>query len=100
MFAREMVNKMSHNCPNCGAPIHDVQCPYCGTIYYDFAILDADRPIFMRANIHGKTLTFKAILREVSVDMMNRDVLPDVTIGLTAVPYGDGGYYFVESKRK
>lgn len=27
----------SKNCPNCGAPIETEKCPYCGTIFLDFA---------------------------------------------------------------
>lgn len=33
-----------HNCPNCGAPIESVQCPYCGTMFYDFAVMDTASP--------------------------------------------------------
>lgn len=28
------------NCPNCGAPISSIECPYCGTVFYDFATID------------------------------------------------------------
>lgn len=34
------------NCKNCGAPITNGKCEYCGTIYYDFTNL----------NLHGKNI--------------------------------------------
>ena len=29
----------SKNCPNCGAPIETEKCPYCGTMFLDFAAM-------------------------------------------------------------
>ena len=96
MFAREMVNKMRHNCPNCGAPINSVECPYCGTVLYDFATLDAERPTYIKIKYMGHTIMFRAYVRELQVDLQP-DALPDVTIGLTGVP-GKDGNYFVEKR--
>ncbi len=35
------------NCPNCGTPISGSICEYCGTIFYDFSVLDADKPFWI-----------------------------------------------------
>ena len=29
----ELAEKKQVNCPNCGAPITDTKCPYCGTSF-------------------------------------------------------------------
>lgn len=43
---------MKTNCPNCGAPIDPylIKCPYCGTIYFNFAALDCEmnKPVFIK----------------------------------------------------
>ena len=49
----------SKNCPNCGAPIETEKCPYCGTVFLDFAAMDADRPFYMKVKQHGKIYILK-----------------------------------------
>ena len=44
----------SKNCPNCGAPIETEKCPYCGTMFLDFAAMDADQPFYMKVKQDGK----------------------------------------------
>ena len=44
----------SKNCPNCGAPIESEQCPYCGSIFIDFACLDADKPFYIKVKHDGQ----------------------------------------------
>lgn len=58
-----------HNCPNCGAPITETECPYCGTVFYDFATLDSDKPTYIRMNWHGHQMVFKAVMQSVEVNM-------------------------------
>lgn len=36
------------NCPNCGAPIQDDICPYCGSVFLDWAAFDIQRPTFVK----------------------------------------------------
>ena len=43
-----------YNCPNCGAPMTDNKCSYCGTILYDFACLDMDKPAYIKIKHDGK----------------------------------------------
>ena len=49
----------SKNCPNCGAPIETEKCPYCGTMFIDFATMDADKPFYMKVKQHGKIYILK-----------------------------------------
>lgn len=55
----------NRNCPNCGAPyeIGLNKCPYCGTIYFDFSIVDFDNkePIFLSIKNNGILYTMKVI---------------------------------------
>lgn len=36
------------NCPNCGAPIEKDYCPYCGSVFLDWACFDVGRPTFVK----------------------------------------------------
>ena len=40
------------NCPNCGAPIQDDICPYCGSVFLDWAAFDVSRPTFVKVKDH------------------------------------------------
>lgn len=64
---------MKHNCPNCGAPIEEIKCPYCGTILYDFAALDVNHPTYVRIKVGEDVLTFKARLAFASISMNSCD---------------------------
>lgn len=54
------------NCPNCGAPITGANCEYCGSVFYDFANIDADGISYVRMKFGGKLFIFRAAV--VSVD--------------------------------
>jgi len=50
------------NCPNCGAPITGERCEYCGSVFYDWACIDADKPFFIKYK-HGDMVRMsKAVL--------------------------------------
>lgn len=50
------------NCPNCGAPITGERCAYCGSVFYDWACIDADKPFFIKYK-HGDMVRMsKAVL--------------------------------------
>ena len=49
----------SKNCPNCGAPIETEKCPYCGTMFLDFAAMDADQPFYMKVKQDGEIYILK-----------------------------------------
>lgn len=57
----------SKNCLNCGAPIESEQCPYCGSIFVDFACLDADKPFYMKIKHKGQIITLKVRLNNISM---------------------------------
>jgi len=57
------------NCINCGAAkeVSDLQCPFCGTRYADFTVLDpmSDEPIYIQLNKGGgKIITAKAYISQ------------------------------------
>lgn len=54
------------NCPNCGAPIESEKCPYCGTVFIDFACVDADEPFYMKIKSQGKIFLVKVIMTDAS----------------------------------
>ena len=48
------------NCPNCGAPIQDDICPYCGSVFLDWATFDLKRPTFVKVKDHqGRILLMR-----------------------------------------
>lgn len=59
----------STNCPNCGAPIESERCPYCGTMFIDFACMDSDKPFYLKIKHDGHIFITKVILR--NIEMMN-----------------------------
>lgn len=68
------------NCPNCGAPIAGDRCPYCGTVFYDFASIDMDKPSYIKMRLNGHVVMFKGILRNVGITHMPCDYYADNTI--------------------
>ena len=60
-----------YNCPNCGAPIESTQCPYCGTVFYDFTVIDSTEPTYIRMNYNGKQIVFKGLMKEAEIRMNN-----------------------------
>ena len=59
------------NCPNCGAPVTGEQCEYCGTIIYDFSVIDSEKPSYIKLKIHGKLYIFKALLSSIDMKLQN-----------------------------
>lgn len=49
------------NCPNCGAPIDSTQCPYCGTMFYDFGAIEVGKPAWFRFKIYDRVYVFKGM---------------------------------------
>ena len=64
------MSKEKTNCPNCGAPIgaFGVECPYCGTKYYDFSDIPIGEPFHIRVRTKdGIYITCPVIVRQFSV---------------------------------
>ena len=55
------------NCPNCGAPIQTDVCPYCGSVFLDWACFDVKTPTFVKIkNQYGHIVLMK--VKPISVD--------------------------------
>lgn len=55
------------NCPNCGAPIIGTECPYCGTVFYDFATLDSMKPTYVRMKWHGVIIVAHVLMQSATM---------------------------------
>lgn len=77
------------NCPNCGAPITSVECPYCGSVFYDFVTLDSTKPTYIRLIWNEQIVTTRVVLRSTTVNINGYD-LPSIDIELMAVPDDNG----------
>ena len=64
----------SKNCPNCGAPIETEKCPYCGTMFLDFAAMDADQPFYMKVKKDGKIYILKVKMTSIDLKTECNDV--------------------------
>lgn len=85
------------NCPNCGAPITDVTCPYCGTVFYDFASIRDDKPTYIRIKFNDDYMVFRARMNVATINISSYDALPDVDINFTVFP-DDKGVYLEQRK--
>ena len=59
------------NCPNGGAPVTGERCEYCGTVFYDFSVIDSEKPSYIKMKIKGKLYIFKALLTNVDMKIWN-----------------------------
>lgn len=57
------------NCPNCGAPIVSEQCPYCGTLFYDFSAIEIGKPCFLKIKWGDNVMLVKAVARNIDVNI-------------------------------
>ena len=64
----------SKNCPNCGALIETEKCPYCGTMFLDFAAMDADQPFYMKIKQDGQIYILKAKMTSTELKTKYNDV--------------------------
>ena len=63
-----------NNCPNCGAPLTGFKCKYCGAVFYDFASLSFDTPIFMRIKLpNGNVITAKTIMTRGDLEIKDNE---------------------------
>ena len=49
-------------CPNCGAAITNEKCPYCGTLFYDFAAMELGKPFYIKFRNGSKVYRAKVLL--------------------------------------
>lgn len=76
----------SKNCPNCGAPIETEKCPYCGTVFVDFAAMNTDRPFFMKIKYNGKVHIMKVMLTSMETRCECSELYADNVRYLTLIP--------------
>lgn len=57
------------NCPNCGGPITQEQCPYCGTMFYDFSAIEIGKPCYIKIKHNSQLILVKAIANNVECRM-------------------------------
>ncbi len=77
------------NCPNCGAPIEGTECPYCGTVFHDFATFAPDKPTYIRTIWHDSIITARVILKSATVEFKYFEN-PSIEFEFMAVPDDDG----------
>ena len=59
------------NCPNCGAPITGEKCEYCGTVIYDFSVIDMNKPSYIKMRFNDRLFIFCAILKNATMTTEN-----------------------------
>ena len=75
----------SKNCPNCGAPIETEKCPYCGTMFLDFAAMDADQPFYMKIKQDGQIYILKAKMTSMELKTEYSDVFESRLLRLRSI---------------
>lgn len=101
-----------YNCQNCGAPIESAQCPYCGTMLYDFVAMDSDKPAYIRINLHGRVITFSAVVNSADLEyeqeydfgwgeegIIYGTAPPRLTVQFNIVPDSNKTMYICENRR-
>ena len=63
-YMRDMLN-----CPNCGAVITSEQCPYCGTLFYDFSAIEIGKPCFLKIKYENNIIKVKAVCNGADLSM-------------------------------
>lgn len=78
------------NCPHCGAAITTEKCPYCGTLFYDFAVIDTDKPFYIKIKNGNRINRCKVKLHGLHFQMLND----------TSVFYADNGPHYIKCDPK
>lgn len=92
------------NCPNCGAPIEDWKCAYCGTVILSVGAIEIGAPTFVRIKTkHGKYWLVQIKITSISLEpsesvfYADNRVIEGVsstnhrTVELDMVPFGRSG---------
>ena len=77
------------NCPNCGAPITSIECPYCGAMFFDIVTLDDRHPTYIRMGWNKQIITSQVIMRSANVGFES-EALPTINIEFIIVPDKEG----------
>lgn len=57
------------NCPNCGAVITSEKCAYCGTLFYDFSVIDIDKPCYLKIKYQNAIIMMQAKVTHSELNM-------------------------------
>lgn len=57
------------SCPNCGGEVNGSKCQYCGSIFWDIADIELNKPAWIRLRYNGKTIVVKAIPTDISFEL-------------------------------
>ena len=70
-----MRKKEELNCPNCGAPITGEKCEYCGTVFYDWAVIDSEKDFYVKIRLHNNLVMCKARMASCDIKVDSGDTL-------------------------
>lgn len=85
------------NCPNCGAPITGIECPYCGAMFFDVVTLDDRHPTYIRMRWNDQIITSRVVMTGASM-CCGSHVPPTIAIELLIVP-DKGGVLMIKEER-
>ena len=55
------------NCPNCGAPVTAEKCPYCGSVFLDFAAIQVGAPSFVKFKVDGVYICARLVVTALDI---------------------------------
>lgn len=64
-----MRKKEELNCPNCGAPITGEKCEYCGTVFYDWAVIDSEKDFYIKMRLDNNLFIYKARMTSCDIEV-------------------------------
>ena len=79
-----MMDKL--NCPNCGAPITETKCPYCGTVFYDFTALSFDKPTYIKTKVYENQLIIARVMLTDFTIVLESDTCGRLDISMILLP--------------
>lgn len=56
------------NCPNCGAPVTAEKCPYCGSVFLDFAAIQVGAPSYVKFKIDDAYICARLVVTALEVE--------------------------------
>lgn len=66
----------SYNCPNCGAVITKDVCDYCGTVFLDFAAIQANKPSYIKFKVDNNGVSYICLMK-LTVDNLEFKISSD-----------------------
>lgn len=57
------------NCPNCGAPVTQDKCPYCGTVFLDFAAIQLGAPSYVKFKVGDSYICARLVVDNLDIEV-------------------------------